>query len=157
MQNTVKRRTFLKGGLAASAAGVAVSAGILTPTMVLAEWNAAAFEAKDVASTLSVIGADGAADSADIVVDAPDIAENGAVVPIKVTSKVPGTESIAILAAGNPTPLTSQYTLGEGVEPFIAVRIKMAKTADVVAIVKAGGKTYTAKKQVKVTIGGCGG
>lgn len=152
----MQRRTLLKRGLAASAAGVAVGAGLLSPSVVLAEWNATAFKAKNLDDALTAIGGS-ATDSGDILVEAPDIAENGAVVPVKVTSKIAATESIAILATNNINPLTSIYTLGEGAEAYASVRIKMAKTADVIGIVKAEGKLYSAKKEVKVTIGGCGG
>ncbi|MGF1642823.1 MAG: thiosulfate oxidation carrier protein SoxY [Thiotrichales bacterium] len=151
------RRSFLKGTLAAGAAGVAVSAGLLTPQRVLAAWPEAAFTAKDVAGALSAIGAGGAADSADISIKAPDIAENGAVVPVTVETSVGGVESIAILASANGSPLTSQYMLGAGADAFVSTRVKLAKTSDVIAVVKAGGKVMSAKKEVKVTIGGCGG
>ncbi len=153
----MQRRTFLKGTLAAGAAGVAVSAGLLTPQRVLAAWPQAAFDAKDVNSALSAIGASGGAESADISIKAPDIAENGAVVPVTVETTASGVESIAILASENGTPLTSQYMLGTGADAYVSTRIKMAKTSNVVAVVKAGGKVMTAKKEVKVTIGGCGG
>ncbi len=152
----MQRRTLLKTGLAASTVAAAVGAGLLVPSVVLAEWNATAFKAKTQEDVLAAIGGT-ATDSGEIVVNAPDIAENGAVVPVKVTSKIAGTESIAILATGNNNPLTSIYTLGAGAEAYASMRIKMAKSADVIGIVKAGGKLYSAKKQVKVTIGGCGG
>ncbi|MEN8133059.1 MAG: thiosulfate oxidation carrier protein SoxY, partial [Pseudomonadota bacterium] len=98
-----------------------------------------------------------AADSSDITVKAPDIAENGAVVPITVSSTLTGVTSIAILVEKNARPLTASYDLAEGTEAYISNRIKMGKTSDVVAVVKADGKLYQAKKSVKVTIGGCGG
>jgi sulfur-oxidizing protein SoxY len=88
---------------------------------------------------------------------APDIAENGAVVPVTVTSGIDGTSSIGIIVANNPTPLTATFNLGPTTEGYISTRIKMGKTSDVIAVVKAGGKLYSAKKEVKVTIGGCGG
>jgi len=153
----MQRRTFLKGSLAASAAGVAAGAGLLVPGSVLAEWNTAAFGAKDINEAMTAIAGGAGEASGDIKIKAPDIAENGAVVPVTVTSSIAGTESISIFAANNATPLTSSYTMGEGAEGYVSIRIKMGKTADVVALVKAGGKVYSAKKEVKVTIGGCGG
>ena len=152
------RRSFLKSSVTASAIGVAVSAGLITPRAVLAAWPKAAFEATDVNGALSsALGSSNAASSGDIKLKAPDIAENGAVVPVTVTSKIAGTESISILVAKNATPLAAKFNLASNTEGFVSTRIKMGKTSDVVAVIKAGGKLYTAKKEVKVTIGGCGG
>ncbi len=150
----MKRRTFLQGTLAASAAGLAVSAGLLTPRMVMAEGGA--FDAKTLDDALKAMAV-APTDSADIKIKAPEIAENGAVVPVTVTSGVAGTTEISILVDGNPTPLAAMFILGEGTQPEASTRIKMGKTANVIAIAKAGDKAYTAKQEVKVTIGGCGG
>ena len=106
---------------------------------------------------LKAIGATGAADSHDILIKAPDIAENGSVVPVEVTSGIAGTTSIAIIAEKNAFPLVGTFDLTGGSEGFISTRIKMGQTALVRAVVTAGGKSYTAAKEVKVTIGGCGG
>jgi sulfur-oxidizing protein SoxY len=92
-----------------------------------------------------------------IKLKAPDIAENGAVVPITVTSEIDGTTNISLLVKENNTPLTSSYELGDTTEPYISTRVKMGKTSDVIAVVKADGKLYSTAKEVKVTIGGCGG
>lgn len=152
------RRFLLKGTLAASAAGVAISAGLLTPKAVIAAWAKPAFEAPDVNAALTALmGSADSVESSNVKLKAPDIAENGAVVPVTVSSSIPNTESIAILVSTNAQPLTATFTLGANTEADISTRIKMGKTADVIAIVKAGGKVYSAKKQVKVTIGGCGG
>lgn len=153
-----KRRTLLKGTLAAGAVGVAASAGLLAPRTVLAAWPKSAFSAKGVNASLSALyGSDNAADSKSIKIKAPDIAENGAVVPVTISSTIANAESISIFVAKNPSPLTSSYALGSGTQAYVGTRIKMGKTSDVVAVIKAGGKLYTAKKEVKVTIGGCGG
>lgn len=152
------RRVMLKGSLAAGVVGAAVSAGLLTPKAVLAAWSKEAFEAKEVDAAMK--GSFGSADAAasdKIKLKAPDIAENGAVVPITVTSQIDGTSHMSILVAGNNTPLTSTYELGATTEPYISTRVKMGKTSDVIAVVKADGKLYSTKKEVKVTIGGCGG
>jgi sulfur-oxidizing protein SoxY len=152
------RRTFIKGAGAAGTVAVAVAAGLLRPTEVLAaEWNKAAFEAKAVADALKAMGASTPADSKDIQIKAPDIAENGAVVPVEVTSKIAGTEAIALLVEKNPSPLAADFTLANGAEGYISTRIKMGQTSNVRVVVKAGGKYYAAVKEVKVTIGGCGG
>ncbi len=152
------RRTFLKGSMATGAVAVAVGAGLLTPQTVLAAWPKAAFTAKGVDGTMSALfGSGKAADSKDIKIKAPDIAENGAVVPVSITAKQSGIESISILASSNPSPLTSSYNLGANTEGYVSTRIKVRKTSKVIAVVKANGKLYTASKDVKVTIGGCGG
>lgn len=152
------RRIFIKGSLAASAVGVAVGAGLLTPRAVLAKWPESAFNAEAVDAALTgALGSDNPADSSEITVKAPDIAENGAVVPITVSSSLAGVSSIAVLVKENARPLTANYDLAETTEAYVSNRIKMGKTSDVIAVVKADGKLYQAKKSVKVTIGGCGG
>ncbi|MCB1736845.1 MAG: thiosulfate oxidation carrier protein SoxY [Gammaproteobacteria bacterium] len=151
---SMKRRTFLKGTVAA--VGVAAAAGLLSPRAVLAAWPKAAFDAKSMDEATAAAGVSGAAHSDDIEIKAPDIAENGAVVPISVTSGMKA-ESISIFASANGTPLAATFDLGAKAQSFVSVRIKMGKTSDVVAVVKSGGKAYANKKQVKVTIGGCGG
>ena len=155
---SMKRRIFLKGSLATGAIGVAVSAGLITPRMVLAAWPKAAFDAKSVDEAVSnLFGSSTLASSDKIKIKAPDIAENGAVVPISIEAGMEGVESISIIADKNATPLTSSFVLGKGTEAFVATRIKMGKTGNVIAVVKADGKLYSASKEVKVTIGGCGG
>jgi len=158
MSTEMKRRIFLKRSLAASAVGIAAGAGLLMPQQILAAWNKAAFEAKEMPNALnSLLGSSDLTESGDIDVKAPDIAENGAVVPVTVSTTIAGAESIAIIASNNPSPLVANFALGKGTAGFASTRIKMGKTGDVVAVVKAGGKLYSAKKEVKVTIGGCGG
>jgi sulfur-oxidizing protein SoxY len=153
-----KRRILLKGSLAAGAVGIAVGAGLLTPRAVLAAWPESAFAAKSVDEALSaLLGTSTREASENVKIKAPDIAENGAVVPVTVESDVPGISSISIIAAGNQTPLIASFELGEGALGFVSTRIKMAKTAEVIAVVKAGDKVLSAAKEVKVTIGGCGG
>lgn len=158
MNTSIKRRVFLKGSMAAGVAGVAVSAGLLTPQAVMAAWPETAFKAKTVADALKgAMGSDTTAASGDIKIKAPDIAENGAVVPVTVSTSIAGVSSIAILAEKNPSPMAASFDLGKSAQGYVATRIKMGKTGDVVAVVKAGGKLYAARKGVKVTIGGCGG
>ncbi len=154
----MKRRIFLKGSLAASAVGVAVGAGLLTPQAVLAAWPKNAFDAKDIPAALSSLyGSDASEDSDTIKIKAPDIAEDGAVVPITIETDMDGVSHIALIASANGTPLVADFQLTADAIPFVSTRIKMGKTGDVVAVVKAGGKMYSAHKSVKVTIGGCGG
>ncbi len=151
------RRNILKGASGAGAVAVAVAAGLIAPARVLAATPRAAFEAKGMADAMKNLGVAAPADSKDITIKAPDIAENGAVVPVEVTSNIAGTSGIAILAEKNATPLVADFDFTGGAQGFISTRIKMANTSLVRAIVTAGGKTYTAAKEVKVTIGGCGG
>lgn len=151
------RRNVLKSAAGAGTVAVAVAAGLLKPTMALAGAPRSAFEAKTVGDALKGMGAAGAAQSKDITIKAPDIAENGAVVPVEVTSGIAGTTAIAIVAEKNATPLVADFDLSNGAQGFISTRIKMGQTSLVRAVVTAGGKNYTAAKEVKVTIGGCGG
>ena len=152
------RRALLKGVGSFGTVAVAIAAGMLKPGVAFAAaWNTNAFTSKDIAEALKNTGYDGAVESSDIVLKAPDIAENGAVVPISVTSNIPGTSSIAIFVEKNPSPLIADYSISNGAEPYISTRIKMAKTSIVRVSVKAGGKNYTTSREVKVTIGGCGG
>ena len=152
------RRVLLKSTFAAGATGIAISAGLLTPKAVLAAWPKAAFEATDSNAALQAsLGSSDASQSSDIKLKAPDIAENGAVVRITVTSDIANTEAISIIVAENATPLAATFNLGATTKGFVSTRIKMGKTSDVTAVVKAGGKLYSTSKNVKVTIGGCGG
>ena len=158
MQIDTKRRIMLKGSLAVGALGVAAGAGLLTPKLVLASWPEEAFKAKKLPEMLqALVGTDGATESGDIKIKAPDIAENGAVVPITISTEMGGVSSISVVAINNPSPLVASYNLGAGAAGFVSTRIKMGKSGDVIAVVKADGKVYSAKKEVKVTIGGCGG
>jgi len=154
----LKRRIFLKGSVATGAIGMAVTTGLLTPRMSFAAWSKAAFEATDVNGSLNALfGSSNLEGSDKIKIKAPDIAENGAVVPVSVTTDLGDAESISIIAEKNANPLAASFVLGPGTEGFVSTRIKMGKTASVIAVVKAGGKLYSTGKEVKVTIGGCGG
>jgi len=158
MTMNIKRRVFLKGSLAAGTVGVAVGAGLLTPQAVIAAWNEAAFQAKSVDDALTAAMGNASNTATDAIkIKAPDIAENGAVVPVSISTDMAGVESIALLAEGNASPLVATFALGAGAVPDVSTRIKMGKTSDVIAVVKAGGKLHSARKSVKVTIGGCGG
>ncbi len=152
------RRNTLKAGGGAGLLALLAAAGIMRPGELLAaDWNKAAFEVKSTQDAMKVLGAGSPATSADIILRAADIAENGAVVPIGVESKIPGTESIAILVDKNPNPLAASFSVPAGTEPSVTTRVKLGQTSDVYALVKANGKYYVSKKEIKVTIGGCGG
>jgi len=154
----MKRRTFLQGSLAGSAVAVAVGAGLLSPSTVLAAWPKAAFDAKSVGDAMKdLFGSDASTASEDIKIKAPDIAENGAVVPVSVNTSIAGVSKIALITEKNANPLACSFDMGSTTKGFISTRLKMSKTSDVIAVVEAGGKRYAARKNVKVTIGGCGG
>jgi sulfur-oxidizing protein SoxY len=145
------RRQLLRGA-------AALAAGLLSPLAALAAtWNKEAFGAKTAADALKGIGATDAAPSKDVVIDAPEIAENGAVVPIEVSSNIPGTTALIVVIDKNPFPLTARFDFKDGALPFVKVNVKMGETSDVRAIAEANGKHYSATKNIKVTIGGCGG
>jgi sulfur-oxidizing protein SoxY len=132
------------------------AAGLLLPVQALAAiWNRSAFESKDVTGALQGLNIPEEVASDQIEIIAPDRAENGAVVQVEVTSRIPDTEAIAILAEKNPTPLIANFMFSNGAQPFVITRIKMAETADVKAIVKVGDRYYTAAKRVEVLENGC--
>lgn len=152
-----QRRNVLKTGTGAAVLGALAAAGIIKPGIALAEWNKSAFEAKSMADTLKALGAAQPIDSKDVQVTGPDIAENGAVVPVGVTSAIPGTTLMAILIEKNPNALAASFTLPAGTEANVQTRVKMGQTSNIYALVKAGDKFFVATKEIKVTLGGCGG
>lgn len=150
------RRVLLRAAAGAPLAGL-LAAGLLRPGPVLAgARNDGAFEARTVAEALRRLGAEQAASSSEIQIKAPEIAENGAVVAVEVVSTIPATRRIALLADKNPLPLILQFDFAPGVKPQLATRVKMAETSNLRVVVEAGDKTYTALREVKVTLGGCG-
>jgi len=155
---TLHRRTFLKATLGVTAVGVAASAGLLTPTRVLAaEWPKNAFDAKSINDALKdLYGASAATASGSIKIKAPIQAENGAVVPIAVSATLPNVQGLAVFVEKNAQPLVASVALS-GAEGYFSARMKMGQTSDVYVVCKAGGKLYSAKQTIKVTVGGCGG
>ncbi len=141
----------------AAAFGALLVAGLLRPVAAFAAWNKGAFGAKSAGDALKGLGVANAEPSAAIVIEAPQIAENGAVVPIEVMSNIPGTTALAVLIEKNPFPLAGRFEFMEGALPFVKLNVKMGETSDVRVIATAGGKHFVATKEVKVTIGGCGG
>ena len=145
------RRKVIKGGVMS---GLVTLVGL--PKLLLAAWPKDAFKAKSMDDALNALMGTTEAEDGDIIIKAPEIAENGAVVPISVTSNIANTESISIIVPKNPQPLAASFELMGG-EPFVSVRVKMAETSNVVGVVRSGDKLYRGMKEVKVTIGGCGG
>ena len=151
------RRTVLKGIWAMGALASAVGAGLLSPVRAFAAWNKGAFEAKSAIDAMKTLGVANAEDSKAIEIRAPDIAENGAVVPIDITSNIPGTTAISVFIEKNPFPYTGTFDVSQGAVPYVHLRVKIGESSPVRVVVTAGGKHYTSAKEVKVTIGGCGG
>ena len=155
------RRNMLKGSGGAAVLGLAAMAGLFRAGGAWAQqggWNQQAFETKSLQDAVKALGGQQPTQSADITITSPDIAENGAVVPFTIASKIPQTQNIAILIEKNPNILAANFSIPNGTEPWVNTRVKMAETSKVYALVKAGdGKFYYASKEVKVTLGGCGG
>jgi sulfur-oxidizing protein SoxY len=152
------RRVVLRGAGATGVLAAALAAGLLRPERVLAaDWDKSAFRQKTAADALKSIGAQDAEMSKNVILDVPEIAENGAVVPVEITSNVPGTTSIAVVIDKNPFPLVSRFKFMNGALPYVKVNVKMGQSSNIRVIAEAGGKHYVAMREVKVTIGGCGG
>lgn len=155
LNQSVSKRDFLRLSAAFSLAVVAGFYGI--KDVAAAEWKASNFNAKSLKDTLKELGAEGYTISKDVAVDSAEIAENGAVVPVSISSAIPNTEYMAILVEKNPNPLATAFTIPAGTLANIKTRIKMGETSNVLALVKANGKWFAASKEIKVTLGGCGG
>jgi sulfur-oxidizing protein SoxY len=153
------RRLILKGAASVALVGLGNIPFGLAPAFAAAngKYPEDAFKQKGEAEAIKSLYGKTAEKSDKVKLDAPEIAENGAVVPISVSSTLADVTSISILVAENPNPLAASYKIPAGTIPSVANRLKMAKTSNVTAIVEAGGKLYSATKEVKVTVGGCGG
>ena len=154
----MKRRSFIKRALVASATGAVVSSGLVSSKTVFAAAHETDYtKAKSLDEALKMLGATDAAESDMIKIKAPEIAENGAVVPVAITSDIEGTSEIIAIVSNNPVPYAASYKMGKNIKGAVKSRFKMAKTSDVVALVKANDKFFMAKSNIKVTKGGCGG
>lgn len=153
--HTLNRRALLLRSVAASL--LASIGSMVTTNRVFAAWNKSAFEAKSMADAYKSLGAAQPAESGDIQIIASDIAENGAVVPLQAVSKIPGTSEISFLVEKNPNMLAAMFEIGPDLVPEVTTRIKMGQTSNIIVLVKAGDKYFTATKEIKVTLGGCGG
>lgn len=150
----LSRRSFLAGSCAWTTAFVS---GLLHPLRAIAaQWNKTAFDARNLGDALKAAGIVSPVTSTDIVIKAPEIAENGAQVPVDVLSNVPGTETLYIFVDKNPQPFVGSFDFKNGAEPFISTRIKMGETSNLRIVARAGGKHFMATREIKVTIGGCG-
>ena len=153
-----ERREALRRAGAMSLAALVAAAGWLPRGASAQAWNKSAFETHSLDDTTKALGGNGPVPSKDVVFfSTPDIAENGAVVPIGITSNVPKTEAIAILVEKNPNMLAAVFDVPAGTAPSLSTRIKMQQTSNVYALVKADGRYFVNSKEIKVTLGGCGG
>ncbi|WP_295007838.1 thiosulfate oxidation carrier protein SoxY [uncultured Dechloromonas sp.] len=153
------RRHFLKGGLSAALLAPLLGTGLLTPSRVLAaDWNRPAFTARNVGDALKAYGSANAAESRDILINAPEIAENGAKVEIEITSNIANTRNLAVFADKNPMPLCSSIEFSGPVLPYLREQIKLSETTRIRVVARTGeGKFHVAFREIKVTLGGCGG
>lgn len=154
-----QRRRFIKATLAGGTVVTAMGLGLIPPRLALAAWPEEAFHASTLEEAIAKVFGSSIPEMSDkVVLKAPGIAENGAVVPITVNGEqLENVESISIFSEKNPTPLVARFNLKPGCVADISTRIKMGESGDVIAIVQAGGKLYSARTNVKVTVGGCGG
>jgi len=151
----INRRAMLQRS--AQVAALLAAAG-LWPAPARAAWPQAAFDAKNLADAVKALGGAAPQESKDVALTAPDIAENGAVVPLACACALPGVKRLALLVEKNPNTLAAVFDVSDAVEPNFSTRVKMAQTSHVYAVaLTADGKALFAQKEVKVTLGGCGG
>ena len=142
----------MKGGLAL------LALASLPRSLLAAVWPKDSFGSTSANGALqTLLGADVTTPSSQIKMKIPEIAENGAVVPVSVTTDLQNVESISIIVEKNPRPLAASFELPPGTLPKISCRIKMGETSDVMAVVKTSNGIFSTSSEVKVTIGGCGG
>lgn len=141
----------------ATVAGLMASAG-LWPAMARAEWTQGAFDAKNLADAVKALGGSAPTESKDVTLTGPDIAENGAVVPIGAATALPGVKRLLILVEKNPSVLAAVFDISDAVDANISTRVKMGQSSNVYAVAMMNdGKVLFAQKEIKVTLGGCGG
>jgi len=151
----MSRRVLLERS--AKVAGLLAAAGLL-PASARAAWPQAAFEAKNLADVVRALDGSAPAESKDVTLTGPDIAENGAVVPVACACALPGVKRLALLVEKNPNTLAAVFDVGDAIEPAFATRVKMGQSSNVFAVAMTDdGKVLFAQKEIKVTLGGCGG
>ncbi len=161
MQIDQNRRKVLKNGGATTILGLFVAAGLIRPDQAFAQaaWNKDAFASKSLNDVVKAFGGAGVAPTNDVSWGStPEIAENGAVVPINITSRVPNTQSVAVLVEKNPSALAAKFNFAPSTDPIVSTRVKIGQSSNVHALIQtADGKFFVASREVKVTLGGCGG
>ncbi len=153
------RRKFLREGIRSSLLLPLLGSGLLQPGRVLAnEWKSRAFTARSTAEALRQLAVSNATESRDITIIAPEIAENGAKVDVEITSNLPGARSLLLLADRNPMPLCAEINFAGNALPYAKLQIKLAESTQVRALIRTSdGRTHIAIREIKVTLGGCGG
>ena len=154
----MERREFVRKSSGAFALGLAATAGVM-PTMVSAQaaWNKVAFESKNMADAVKAMGGSSATESKEVTLSAPEIAENGNVVRLGVQSTLAGTTWLGLIVEKNPAALTAGFEIYPGTDANMSTNVKMGQSSNVYALAKVGDKFFYAVKEVKVTLGGCGG
>ena len=151
----VARRLVLER--CAQVGGLLAAAGLL-PSAARAAWPQAAFDAKNLADAVKALGGSAPVESKDVTLTGPDIAENGAVVPVGCACSLPGLKRLALLVEKNPNTLAAVFDVTDALEPNFSTRVKMGQSSNVFAVAMLGdGKVLFAQKEIKVTLGGCGG
>ena len=156
MINLERRKALTTGG-SLGLLGILAAVGLVHPGMVWAKDGKSAFDSKTLDEALDALGVVLPESNVAIQLTVPEIAENGAVVPVTVASSLAKTEQVHILVEKNPNVLAANFVFPEGTEGFVTTRVKMKETSKVIALVKADGRFYRVEKEVKVTAGGCGG
>jgi sulfur-oxidizing protein SoxY len=152
------RREFLGHSAKVAALLAAVGAWPQTAAAQAAAWPSAAFDAKSMADVLKALGAGAPVESKDVSVSGPDIAENGAVVPVGVATTLPGAKKLLLLVEKNPNMLSAAFDVNDSIDANFSTRVKMSQSSNVYAVALTGdGKALFAQKEIKVTLGGCGG
>ena len=152
----LNRRSML--ARSAQVATLLATAGLLPQALAQAPYNASAFEAKSMADLMKALGSGAPVESKDVTLTGPDIAENGTVVPIGVSTALPGVKKLLLLVEKNPSVLSAMFDVSDGVDANFSTRVKMGQSSNVYAVALMGdGKVLFAQKEVKVTLGGCGG
>lgn len=158
----MKRRSFLRTsiltGIVLPYLKIVAAGSLLLPVKILASWNKEAFQATDIKTSNAALGDSKAAVESDhVFLDVKDIAENAAVVPVKVSTDIENAQAIRIYVENNPNPLIATFKMTQYTDNFVFIRTKMRETSNIIAMVEADGQLFMAKKQIKVTRGGCGG
>jgi sulfur-oxidizing protein SoxY len=153
------RRDFLQSSTGGAALLALVATGLVPASALAAEFveKRAQFDGRTLDEVVKALGGSAAQQSADIQLKAPEIAENGATVPVEVTSNLPGTKSISILSEKNPHALSAEFQIPDGTEPYVSTRVKVAETSKLYALVQTDKGFFYTDQVVKVTLGGCGG
>ena len=152
---SITRRKMIKSVIAGSTIGVSLSSGLLTPQQLLAAWPETLFNKSNLNDVMNSLGIRDLSMTTDITITAPELAEDGAVVPVSISTTIPGVEKISLLVDKNPYPLVATFKLSQKCRGYVSTRIKMKEPSNIIVIVEANGSFYSNRKLVNVAIGGC--